>query len=123
MNNSNIHHTHFEILQLIKTSMDKVYVKDRSSAFTKYYQEICYHLREVELNASLVHLKVGDYVVLNENYFLQKDKAKILGKFKIINIRPHRNRRGGIGYKIHNIKFNYSYYVSRKAIIKSTSRM
>ncbi|WP_300435420.1 hypothetical protein [Christiangramia sp.] len=102
--------------------MDKVYKKDRSSAFKKYYDEISESLNKMELNKNLTPLKVGDYVVLDDNYSFQKDKAKILDKFKVINIRPHKNRRGGIGYKIHNIKLNYSYYVSRNAIKKSNER-
>ena len=110
----------FQNLNLIKESLLKVHITDRTKNMENLLQELYAMLEEMSADDGS-NIKVGDTVRANKSYHQRKYGSWYGELFEVIAIRPHKKL--GIGYRIKcsdNPIFSRlpGFYVSRNAIVK-----
>ena len=110
----------FQNLNLIKESLLKVHITDRTESMENLLQELGAMLDEMGADDG-INIKVGDTVRADKSYHQRKYGSWYGELFEVIAIRPHKKL--GIGYRIKCLDspiFSQfpGFYVSRKAIVK-----
>lgn len=110
----------YQNLNLIKESLLKVHILDRTRNMEMLMKELDKMLEEMSADNG-IDIRVGDTVRANKSYHQRKYGSWYGELFEVIAIRPHKKL--GIGYRIKcldNPVFSRlsGFYVCRNAIVK-----